>query len=255
MHTHEAFTREFRQGAPMVGAWQVVGHPVVAELLADAGFDFVVVDGEHSENTLSEIAASVRAIEAGDGAAPLVRVSSADRVEIRRVLDLGPAGVIVPQTESLAEAEEAVRATRYPPAGVRGVAGRRSSGYGRDLTADVRGEDPTALTILQVETAGALEDVEEIAALEGLDGLFVGPADLSARLGAFGEFDAEEFREAVHRVVAAAREADLPVGTIAGTPDAVGRRWDWGVDFIVAGDDLSYVADGATAFRDRFDAL
>lgn len=255
MHIHEAFARELRQGRAMVGAWQVVGHPVVAELLADAGFDFVTVDGEHSENTLSEIATCVRAIDGVDGAAPLVRVSSADRVEIRRVLDLGPAGVIVPQSESLVEAEEALRATRYPPAGVRGVAGRRSSGYGRDLTADVRGEDPAALTILQIETAGALDDVEEIAALDGLDALFVGPADLSARLGAFGEFEGEQFREAIDRVVAAAEDAGVPVGTIAGTPDAVERRWDWGVDFVVAGDDLTYLADGAAAFRDRFDSL
>ncbi len=255
MHSHEAFARAIRGGSRAVGAWAVVGHPVVAELLADAGFDFVAIDGEHSENTLEDVAACVRAIDAADGAAPVVRVSSADRTQIRRVLDLGPAGVIVPQSESLAEAEEAVRATRYPPAGVRGVAGRRSSGYGETLAADVRGDEPAVVTMVQVETAGALDDVEDIAAIDGLDALFVGPADLSARIGAFGEFESERFRAAVDRVVAAGDGAGVPVGTIAGTPAAVERRWEWGVDFMVAGDDLTYLEDGAATFRERFESL
>lgn len=251
----EEFAQSMREGTAAVGAWAVVGHPAVVELLADAGFDFVVVDGEHSENTLSEVAQCVRAIDAAGSAAPVVRVSSADRAEIRRILDLGPAGVIVPQVESVADAEEAVRATRYPPAGVRGVAGRRSSGYGRTIRSDVRGDDPAVVTVLQVETPGAVEDVEAIAAIDGLDALFVGPADLSARMGAYGDFEDDAFLEAVDRVVRAAGDAGLPVGTIADTPDAVERRWEWGVDFIVAGADVNYLEAGSGQFLDRFGSV
>jgi len=111
----------------LVGVWSVIGHPVVADLLGAAGFDFVVLDGEHSENTVEEIGVSIRAIEAtGTDAAPVVRAPENNPADIRRLLDLGPEGIIVPQIESLAEARDAVEATQYPPAGIRGVAGNRA---------------------------------------------------------------------------------------------------------------------------------
>ncbi|MDH5020217.1 HpcH/HpaI aldolase family protein [Halobacterium rubrum] len=252
MHTG-SLAAALRDGDAPVGAWSTVGHPAVAELLAAEAFDFVVLDGEHSENTIGDLADGVRAVAASDGNAdPVVRVSGADAAEIRRVLDLGVAGVVVPQVESAAEAREAVAATRYPPEGRRGVAGGRASGYGSDLGEYVESANDDVATILQIETPGAVADADDIAAIDGLDALFVGPADLSARLGAFGDFDAPDFREAVEAVVAAADDEGVPVGTLATTPEEITvRRDDWGMDFVVAGTDVGHLRAGARAFLEE----
>jgi 2-dehydro-3-deoxyglucarate aldolase/4-hydroxy-2-oxoheptanedioate aldolase len=247
------FANALRESTPLVGGWSTTADPVLLEVLAGEGFDFVVIDGEHSENTIADLAAGVRAIDAAgrDGTQSVVRVSGADRAEIRRVLDFGPSGVLIPQIESLDEARAAVAATAYPPAGVRGVAGGRASGYGTDLAAAVATDDERLATILQIETEGALDDVEDVVDLDGLDALFVGPADLSARLGVFGEFESATFRDAVGRIVAAANDAGVPVGTLATSPEQVQTRWqDWGVDFLVAGTDLRYVRDGVAGYLD-----
>lgn len=249
------FAARLRAGDPLVGAWSNVGHPVVMEVVAGEGFDFVVADGEHSENTIGDLATAIRAMDAaGTDTAPVVRASGADRAEIRRLLDLGPSGIVIPQIESAAEAEEAVAATRYPPAGVRGVAGGRASGYGTDLQEYVDTADRQVATILQVETPGAVADIETIAGIDGLDALFVGPADLSARLGAFGDFESAEFRETIETVVDAAENAGVPIGTIATSPETVAARFDeWGMDFIVAGNVVEFLREGAATFRSRLD--
>jgi 2-dehydro-3-deoxyglucarate aldolase len=247
------FATRLGAGDPVVGVWSVIGHPVVAEVLTET-VDFVVLDGEHSENTIDDIANGIRAIEATAGdVAPVVRVSAADETELRRVLDLGPAAVIVPQIESVDEARRAVAATRYPPEGVRGVAGGRASGYGTNVAETVARANESVATVLQIETAGAVDDVEEIAALDGLDALFVGPADLSARLGVFGEFESDEFRAAMDRVVTAADAADVPVGTLATDPATVQHRWEWGMDFFVTGTDVGYLRTGASTYRAAFE--
>lgn len=230
----------------------MIGDPVAVEILATAGFDFLVVDGEHSENTVRDLANLVRAVDAtGADTATMARVSGPDRAEIRRVLDFGPDAVLVPQIESVEMAREAVAATTYPPAGVRGVAGGRASGYGTDIDEYVAGANDAVATVLQVETEGAVQDLEEIVAIDGLDALFVGPADLSARLGAFGDFEDERVRSALERIVAIADEADVPVGTLATGLDAVAERTiDWEMDFVVSGTDVGYLREGASRYRD-----
>ena len=251
----DEFARRVREGESLVGAWSMTGQPVVLEALATEGFDFLVVDGEHSENTIRDLANGVRAIDATEtDAQAVVRVSGNDRAEIRRVMDLGPTGVLIPQIESADDARAAVEATAYPPAGVRGVAGGRASGYGTDLATEVETANESVATIIQVETEGALADVESIANLDGLDALFVGPADLSARLGVFGEFESAAFRDAVDRIVAAARDASVPVGTLATGPDQVETRWnEWNMDYLIAGTDLGYLRSGAATYLDAVD--
>lgn len=232
----------------------MTGNPVILEVLAQEPMDFVVIDGEHSENTIGDLAAGVRAVEAaGTGTAPVVRVSGADRAEIRRVLDFGPRGIIVPQIESAAEAEAAVKATQYPPEGVRGVAGGRASNYGAEIDEYVAEANDRIATILQVETQGAVDGIEEIVTLDGLDGLFIGPADLSARLDSFGDFDTAAFGTAVEQVVRAAGQANVPVGTLATSPANVKPRWtDWEMDFLVAGTDIGYLREGLGKFMEQF---
>ncbi|MFB6131812.1 MAG: HpcH/HpaI aldolase/citrate lyase family protein [Halanaeroarchaeum sp.] len=236
-----------RDRSSLVGAWSVTADPVVLEVLAGEPFDFVVLDGEHSENTIADLADGVRAIDAtGGDTAAVVRASGPDRAEIRRILDFGPAGILIPQIESVEAARDAVAATAYPPAGVRGVAGGRASGYGRTLAEEVATADDSLATILQIETEGALADVEAIAALDGLDALFVGPADLSARLGEFGAFDSPSFRDAIDRIVGTAHDADVPVGTLATSVDHVAPRLDeWDVDYLVSGSDVRFLREGA----------
>jgi 2-dehydro-3-deoxyglucarate aldolase/4-hydroxy-2-oxoheptanedioate aldolase len=267
------FAARLRDHDPLVGAWSTTGHPVVAEVLAAEPVDFVVLDGEHSENTIGDLAACVRAVDAANhrvsqhgtaddqdrdavATATVARASGPNRSEIKRLLDLGPDAVLVPQIEDVSDAREAVRASQYPPEGVRGVAGGRAADYGRTLGDAVATANDDVATILQVETAGAVADANAIAALDGVDALFVGPADLSARLGDFAAFDADAFVDARERVVDAARDSDppVPVGTLATTPEnASRRRDDWEMDFVVAGVDIDYLRDGLASYRDALD--
>lgn len=249
------FASRLRSGESLAGVWTTIGHPVVPELLAEE-FEFVVIDGEHSENSIDDLAELVRAVDAAEAdCAPLVRVSQAERAEIRRVLDFGPAGVIVPQIESLDQAREAVTATSYPPAGVRGVAGGRASDYGRNIDEYVAAANDTVATILQVETPALVEDIEAVVDIDGLDALFVGPADLSARLDCFGEFDSDRFQAAIDRVVEATAGTDVAVGTLATGLDTVESRHDWGMDFLALGTDVGYLQHAAGAFVEEYEPL
>lgn len=257
------FADRLRARDPLVGAWSVIGHPVVAAVLATEPVDFVVLDGEHSENTIGDLADCVRAVEAANERVPsaatatVVRPSAPDRAEIKRLLDLGVDGIVVPQIESFDDAEEAVQASTYPPDGVRGVAGGRAANYGRDLSEYLERANEDVATILQVETTGAVDDIDDIAALDGVDGLFVGPADLSARLGDFGAFDAPAFQAAIDGIVsaAAAEAADVAVGTLATSHEnAPMRRDEWGMDFVVAGVDVDYLRQGLEGYLDALDA-
>jgi len=247
------FIERLRAGEPVVGAWVTVGHPVVAEVLAPE-FDFLAIDAEHTELSMETVAAMVRAIDATDAdCAALVRVSDNDPVEIKRVLDLGVAGVVVPSVDTREEAEAAVEACRYPPAGVRGVAGYRAADYGASMEYVERANDEVA-TIVQAESGTAAEHAADIAAVDGVDALFVGPADLSASLGIFGEFDAPEFETAIEDIVSGAHDADVPVGTLATSTERVEEREAWGVDFMATGVDSAFLRESAREYRDAYDA-
>jgi len=247
------FKRRLRRGDPVAGQWISIGDPTVAELCGrDA--DFVVVDTEHAPTDLESVADAARAVEAAsDGAAATIaRVAWNDPVRIKRVLDTGVSGVLVPMVETAGEAREAVEAVRYPPDGVRGIAASRANDYGRELGEAVSGGDDLA-TVVQVETERAVGNAGDIAAVEGVDALLVGPADLSASLGVFGEYDSERFTDAVTDVLEAAREADTPVGTLATNEDEI-RRWaDYGYDYQIVGVDAGYVAAGVERATDAYE--
>jgi 2-keto-3-deoxy-L-rhamnonate aldolase RhmA len=248
------FKRRLRGGDPVVGHWLSVGHPAVAEVCArDA--DFAVVDTEHAPTDIEIVANLVRAIEsAGDeSTAPLARVADNDPVRIKRVLDTGVSGVLVPMVETAEEAREAVEAVRYPPEGVRGIAGSRGNDYGRELAAQVDSGGDHLVTIVQVETERAVDNAAEIAAVEGVDALLVGPADLSGSLGFFGEYDSETFREAISEILDRAHDADTPVGTLATTDEEI-RLWaEYGYDYQIVGVDAGYLSAGAERARSVYD--
>ena len=241
----------FSDTEPAVGAWVSLADPAVAEMVASEA-DFVMLDTEHAPNSTAVIANQLRAIEAADGeTVPFARALDNDAGAIKRLLDAGAAGIMIPMVESASEAREAVDAARYPPEGSRGVAGTRASAYGRDLGEYVATANDEIRLVVQIETRAGLDSVEEIAAVDGVDALFVGPADLSANLGVFGQFDGEPFREAVETVLDAGETTDTPVGTLATSPKGVDRYCEWGFDYLVAGTDAGHIQRGATAMRER----
>ncbi|QLD89709.1 aldolase [Natronomonas salina] len=226
-----------------VATWTSLSDPAVAEMAAGAGFDFVVVDTEHAPLGLETVADCLRAVEAGGGAS-MVRVPWNDPVRIKRLLDLGPDALLVPMVGTAAEAREAVAATRYPPEGERGVAAARAADYGRNFESYVESGHRDLSVVLQVESAEAVENAAEIAGVEGVDALFVGPADLSASLDVFAEWSDEAFLEAVEEVLDAGEEAGVPVGTLGTTTEQIRALGSLGFDYLIAGADFTHLVEG-----------
>lgn len=249
-----SFERKLRDREPTVGNWVSFQDPAIAEISAGLEFDVVVFDLEHTPNTLATVIEQVRAADAaGTDSATLVRVSENDPTEIQRVLETGADGVMAPMIDTAAEARALVEATRYPPEGVRGVGIGRAAEYGRTFPEYVDRANDELVTIAQIETQRGLENVDEIAAVDGIDGLFVGPADLSTALGDVADTESDRFLDAVDRILEAGREADTSVSILALEPSDVERWIDHGFDFVVAGVDLDYVASGSKRAKAAFD--
>lgn len=248
------FHQRLQPGADAVGNWISIPHPAVAESCA-RGFDFVVVDTEHTPMGLESLTNVLRAVESLDeDVAPIVRVPWNDPVRIKRVLDLGVAGTVVPMIETADEATQAVDAMQYPPDGSRGLAPARASDYGRSVEDYVAEADERLLTIVQIETERGVENADAIAAVDGVDAILIGHGDLSASLDQFGEWDHERFRSALRSVLEAAHRNGTPVGMLATDHEGI-RRWlEVGVDFLIAGMDIAYLADGSDAARAEFRA-
>src|SRR3972149_459460 len=185
------FKRALKDKKPQIGMWSSLPSHIVAEFLAGAGFDWVLLDTEHSPNELPMVQAQLHAMVGGT-ATPVVRPAWNDMVLIKRYLDVGAQSLLLPYVQNEEEAKNAVRYTRYPPQGVRGVAGStRSSGYGRIKDYFKRVHDELCL-LVQVETRKAIANLDAIAAAEGVDGIFIGPNDLAADLGHLGNWQHPE---------------------------------------------------------------
>lgn len=234
------------QGRPAVGHWLSFPSPDVAELLAGFGMDWMLIDTEHGPASYRDVEDVIRAI-APHGVAPFVRVGALDPALIKRALDRGAAGVLVPMVSTAEEAARVVAACRFPPEGTRGVAGTRASRYGLDLKAYVQGWNREALVVVQIETREGVANVEAIAAVPGVDVLFIGPSDLSASLGCFLDFDRPEYRDAVTRIMGAARRHGIHVGTLTAGADAALARIREGVLFTAVVTDAKLLADAAAA--------
>jgi 2-keto-3-deoxy-L-rhamnonate aldolase RhmA len=231
-------------GEHPIGTWLSIGHPTVAEVNGRLGLDFVLVDMEHTTLSLETVENMARAVDAAPGTTDtVVRVPWNDPVRIKRVIDIGVAGVMVPMIGSAEEAQQLVDALRYPPEGIRGIAGSRATGYGQNMEEYVATANDSILTIAQIETEVGLENVREIAEVDGIDALFVGPADLSGALGIFAEWDSEEFQNAVDRVLAAGEAADVPVGTLTVDLEGIEATVADGFDFLIAGKDTTQMME------------
>jgi len=187
------------EGQVTVGSWLTLAHPAIAEIMSRAGFDWLTVDLEHSVITIREAEEVIRIIELL-GVVPLARLSANDPVQIKRVMDAGAHGVIVPMVNSSADAEVAVKAVRYPPMGKRGVGLARAQGYGNSFERYREWINRESVVIVQVEHIEAVDNLEAILSVEGVDGFIVGPYDLSGSLGVPGQFDHPSMKEAMERI-------------------------------------------------------
>lgn len=244
----------FNSETDFVGAWLSIGHPTVAEITAAQGFDFVLIDTEHTPIGLETVENMSRGVEAADGhTETLVRVPSNDSVRIKRVLDIGVAGIMIPMVESAAEAQTIVDAVRYPPSGMRGVASGRAAEYGDDFKEYVESADGSITTVVQIETQEGLDNAAEIATVDGVDGLFVGPADLSANLGMFAEWGNERLVTAMETVIDAGNTAGIPVGTLVVDPDDIEKRVTQGFDYLIVGKDTNHLSSANESCRQRYE--
>jgi 2-keto-3-deoxy-L-rhamnonate aldolase RhmA len=237
-----------RAGETLIGVFSDLASPLAAELCGQAGFDWIVLDLEHGGATEADLLPLLYAVGTTP-MAPIVRPQSSERLRVGRALDLGAAGIMLPQLQSIDEVRTVVGYLRYPPAGQRGVALRtRGARLGTIGHADIaRVVNDEIVGIVQIESTGSLAAADEIAAFDEVDVLFVGPADLTHALGIPGRFDEPAYLDALRAVVAACRAHGKAAGILLYDPATFGPHLELGYTFVGVGADNSFVLDGARA--------
>ena len=246
-----SFRRRLLAGEALIGCWCSLANAVTTEILGVAGFDWLLLDGEHSPNDVITFIPQLMALK-DSVSAPVVRPSWNDPVEIKRLLDAGFYNFLVPYVESADEARRAVAATRYPPAGIRGVSvSQRSNRYG--TVADYfKGINDEICVLVQIESAKGLAAAAEIAAVDGVDGIFVGPSDLSAALGHLNDATHPATQAAIAEIFAAAAASGKASGILAPAEADARRYLALGAKFVAVGSDLGAFRNATQALRDRF---
>ncbi len=228
------------------GSWCQSGNPVNAEIIARAGFEWIALDCEHGEAECGDIADFCRALKPF-GCTPYVRVKANDTLEIRRALDLGAEGVIVPLVNNAQDAGRAVRAAHYPPAGIRGFAFHRGNGWGVDFDAYLERSRHEIKVIVMVESKEAVENIDAILGVDGVDGAFIGPYDMSGSYGIPGRTDAPVIREACLKVARACRKARKLAGQhiVLPTDENIAFAVGQGFSFLALGMNTVFLGQGA----------
>jgi 4-hydroxy-2-oxoheptanedioate aldolase len=247
------FKYELAAGQLQIGLWCSLCSSIAAEIVSDSGFDWLLLDTEHSPNELPDLLAALQAVAAGSGT-PIVRPAWNDTVLIKRVLDIGAQTVLLPYVQNAEEARRAVAATRYPPAGIRGVTGSgRAARYGR-VTDYLKKAGDEICVLVQVETRTALDQLEAIAAVPGVDGVFIGPSDLAASLGHIGNPAHPEVQAALEDAVRRLKTVGKPAGILTVNDDEAKRYIGWGYLFVAVGIDVGLLSRNADALAKRFKA-
>ena len=243
---------KMRRGEPSMGSWLSMGHPSIAEILAMAGYDWVVIETEHTAIDVSEALRLIIAIEQR-GSVPLVRLAWNDPIQAKAVLDSGAAGVLVPMVNTRADAELAVQMTKYPPLGSRGVGLARAQGYGVHFDAYVQNANDDTLLMVQIEHKDAVANIDEILAVPGIDGTFIGPYDLSLSLGIPGQLNHPDLVAAKKKVLDATLARGLAAGIHFVQPRTAAEDCRAGVKegyrFIALGTDILFLGDSARALQ------
>ncbi|MEM8856940.1 MAG: aldolase/citrate lyase family protein [Chloroflexota bacterium] len=240
----ETINQKLSNGQTIIGQWVSLSDPAVVEAMAQTGFDFLLIDGEHSPIGESELANLLRAGQAGDSAI-IYRVRENSESLIKMALDLGVDGVFVPRVNSPTEAEQAVAAAKYPPLGKRGVGPWRASNYFQNMDEYVTTANEATTLILQIEDIAAVEQIDEILAVEGIDAVYIGPADLSASLGILGQQEHPDFVAAIDQVAEACQAAGTPLGFDTQNADHLAQLAKQGFQILTLGMDLDYIISGA----------
>ena len=235
----------------LIGCWCSLANPVTTEVLGLAGFDWLLLDAEHAPNDVGTLIPQLMALK-DSASAPVVRPPWNDAVIIKRLLDAGFYNFLIPFVESEEEARRAVAATRYPPAGVRGVSvSQRHNRYGT-VPDYLKSVNDHVAVMVQIESAAGLAAVDAIAAVDGVDGIFVGPSDLAAALGHLGNAAHAEVQKAIRLIFERARSAGKASGILAPVEADARRYIDWGADFVAVGSDLGLFRSATQALRDKF---
>ncbi len=239
-----SFKRAILKGEVQLGLWLSLCSNIVADATKDAGYDWCLVDMEHSPNEVPSVLAQLQAQEGGT-CSSLVRPYWNDTVLVKRLLDIGAQTLLFPMVQNAEEAASAVKSTRYPPRGVRGVSmTQRGNRYGRASDYFAQCEQETCV-LVQVETLEALENVEEIAVVDGVDGVFFGPADVAASMGKIGDINNQAVWDVIFEAAEKVITLGKPVGTLIGDVARIRECIDRGFTFIACGSDLGLVARGA----------
>jgi len=248
------FKQAITAGQPQIGLWQALATPYTCEICAGAGFDWLLIDGEHAPNTVPLVLAQLQAASAYP-VEPVVRLATGDAVLIKQYLDIGARSLLVPMVESAEQAQHLVRATRYPPHGFRGVGSAiaRASRWNRTPGYLHNAADEICL-LLQVETRKALAAIDDIAGVDGVDGVFIGPSDLAADMGHLGDATHPEVQEAIFDGIARVKLAGKPVGMLIADETLARRYLDLGASFVAVGTDVTILSRGAEALANRFAA-
>jgi 4-hydroxy-2-oxoheptanedioate aldolase len=247
-----SFKRALSAGQQLLGLWVGLGDDNVAELCSHAGFDWLLIDGEHGPNDLRSILSQMRAVQ-GSSTASVVRLASDDRVTIKQHLDIGAQSLLVPMIESAEQAREVVRSCRYAPSGVRGVGAAlaRASRYGRVGDYIHRAADEICV-LLQVETTTGIEALEAILEVDGVDGVFVGPADLAADMGLPGKPGCDDVQQVVVDALKLIGKSKKASGILTSDVDLARRYQSMGVSFLAVGSDVSVLVSGLNQLLHKF---
>jgi 4-hydroxy-2-oxoheptanedioate aldolase len=246
-----AFKHALAAGKPQIGLWSSLCSNVVAEVIAGCGFDWILVDTEHSPNELPGIMSQLQAL-AGGTATPVVRPAWNDVVLIKRILDVGATSILVPFVQNADEARRAVAATRYPPAGIRGVATTTRAGRFGRIKDYLKKANDEICVLVQVETKTALDNLESIAAVDGVDGVFIGPSDLAAALGHLGNPAHPDVQAAISDAVKRLKAKGKPAGILTSVEADAKRYLAEGYQFVAVGTDMGLLARGGEALAAKF---
>jgi 4-hydroxy-2-oxoheptanedioate aldolase len=246
-----AFKHAIAAGKLQIGLWSSLCSNIAADIISDSGFDWILLDTEHSPNEIPDLVGQLQAVRGGT-ATPIIRPAWNDAVLAKRALDIGAQTLLFPYVQSVEEAKRAVASTRYPPHGVRGVSvSARASRYGR--TPGYLGKANAEICVLvQVETREAMKELESIARVDGVDGVFIGPSDLSASFGHIGNPQHPEMQKLLQDSVDRLKKVRKAAGILTTNEEEARRYIDWGYTFVAVGSDVGLLARGADALAKRF---
>ncbi len=246
-----SFKTRLAAGERLIGFWSMLCSAMAIDIVRDSGFDWLLIDTEHSPNEAPDVLAQLQAATGGTASA-IVRPAWNDPVMIKRILDLGAQTVLIPYVQNAEEARKAVAACTYPPHGFRGVAGgSRASRYGRQKDYLKRASEVVCV-LVQVETGEALKELEAIAAVPGVDGVFIGPSDLAASLGHVGNAKHPEVQAALKDAVTRLAALGKPAGILTPNEEESKRYIEWGYKFVAVGIDTTMLGRQADALAQRF---